>query len=91
MNTAFSHYAQLQAYCQCLFKLLLSIAASGLGVNLLSLINEFLVFRLCPLFQRLNFPQNGDLCYFCSLISVKECFILFYFKKENNIVKESRF
>lgn len=55
MNAAFCHYAQLQANCQCLSELFLFKAAEGLGINLLSLINEFLVFCLCQIFKRVDF------------------------------------
>lgn len=59
MNAAFCDYAQWQAKCQCLSGILLSKAAVGLGVNVLRLVNEFLSFRLCPPFKRLDFTINS--------------------------------
>lgn len=59
MNAAFCHYAQWQAYCQCLPGLLLFKAAVGLGVNLLSLIKEFLAFCFCQPLKRIDFTLNG--------------------------------
>lgn len=79
-NAAFCHYAQWQANCQCLSGLLLSKAAVGPGVNLLSLINEVLSFRLCQLFKRIYFTLTG-----VQLLILKAFDLMFCFKKTGHV------
>lgn len=78
LNAAFCHYAQWQANCQCLPGLLLCKAAVSLGVNLLSLINEFLDFCFCQTFKRLDFTLSSVHLLFLKALDWCEGMLLFF-------------